>query len=111
MGAGRWGVRPIPRRGSTTARGYGSTHQATRKHWARLVAAGVVDCARCGLPIHPDEPFDLDHSDDRTTYIGVSHRRCNRDTSKRRSPGTDLYPDHAAPFRNPITGSPQSREW
>jgi hypothetical protein len=65
-----------------------------RRRPARLV---VTDCAPnasgsvrsprrrrpgglCPLsPSHrPGEPFDLDHSLDRTSYLGVSHRRCNR---------------------------------
>jgi hypothetical protein len=70
---------------TTNQRGYGQHHQVLRKQVAPRVAAGVVNCARCGKPIHPNEPFDLDHDDnDRRRYLGPSHRACNRATSGRR---------------------------
>jgi hypothetical protein len=40
--------------------------------WARQVAAGLENCRRCGNLITPDEPWDLDHTDDRTDYYGPS---------------------------------------
>jgi hypothetical protein len=40
---------------------YGKTHRSLRKRIAQDIAAGIVDCARCGQPIRPDEPFDLGH--------------------------------------------------
>ncbi len=63
---------------STTARGYGWKHQQARKRWARLVELGDAFCSRCGRPIVPGMPWDLDHSDDRGEYRGASHRTCNR---------------------------------
>lgn len=69
---------------STTARCYGVVHQTRWKQLKALVAAGQAVCARCGNPISPIEPWDLDHTDDRTGYLGPSHRRCNRATSKPR---------------------------
>ena len=74
--------RKYPWKGSTTARGYGHMHQLRRKRVAEIVAAGLAVCARCGLPIAPHDFWDLDHSDDRRGYLGASHRRCNRATSK-----------------------------
>jgi hypothetical protein len=69
---------------STTARGYGHRHQQLRKRWALRVAAGLVDCARCGLMIDPSEPWDLGHMDgDKSRYAGPEHRRCNRATASR----------------------------
>jgi hypothetical protein len=68
----------MPLKGSTKPRGYGGSHQKLRKAWARRVAAGLESCRRCGELIAPGEPFDLDHTDDRTSYLGPSHRKCNR---------------------------------
>ena len=64
--------------GSTKDRGYSGEHVALRKQWAPIVAAGQARCTRCGLPIAPWAPFDLDHSEDRRYYLGVAHRSCNR---------------------------------
>jgi hypothetical protein len=71
--------------GSTTARGYGSQHQRLRARLAPQVAAGQAVCARCGQPIHPAEPWHLDHHDtDRSRYIGVSHEACNINAAQHR---------------------------
>ena len=71
------------RRGTTTARGYGSAHRALRKRLASLVASGQMRCARCGGVILPGTPFDLGHADgDRTRYHGLEHAVCNRGASR-----------------------------
>jgi hypothetical protein len=75
-------------------RGYGPEHRALRDEWAKRVATGTVQCARpgCGELIHPDEPWDLGHSDDRT-YRGPEHRACNRATrGPRRQPDAPPLP-------------------
>jgi hypothetical protein len=38
---------------------------------------GMVKCARCPEFINPLEPWHLDHTDDRTGYLGASHAACN----------------------------------
>ena len=66
------------RRGTTTARGYGQAHQATRTRWAARVATGQVACTRCGQVIQPTQPWDLGHSDDRSRWTGPECASCNR---------------------------------
>lgn len=64
------------RRGSSTARGYGTEHRRLR---AKLAPKAVGKrCVRCGQPIRPGQPIDLDHTDDRTGYRGMAHAKCNR---------------------------------
>lgn len=73
-------------RGSSHARGYGRGHQAKRRDLEPLIATGTVNCARCGQPIRPDEPWDLGHDDhDRSRHVGPEHARCNRATRARRA--------------------------
>jgi hypothetical protein len=63
--------------GRTTAGGWGAQHQRLRRQWARLVATGTVACARCGDLIAPSARWHLDHADDRNSYLGPSHAKCN----------------------------------
>lgn len=57
---------------------YGGPHKAVRARLKPVVAAGRAVCARCGLPIHPLEEWDLGHTDDGRRWSGPEHRRCNR---------------------------------
>lgn len=76
-------------RGSRQARGYNSDHDRTRRALAPLVATGRATCWRCGLPIHPGEPWDLGHDDhDRSITRGPEHAStCNRSAAGRASHG------------------------
>jgi len=68
----------MPSVGTTGQRGYGRSHEAERRRWARKVDAGGVDCARCGEPLEPGRQWDLGHDDTRQTWTGPEHRTCNR---------------------------------
>ena len=59
-------------------RGYGPEHRRARR--AAIAAHRPDDpCARCDAPLGEDTSvLDLDHTDDRTGYLGLSHRSCNR---------------------------------
>lgn len=63
---------------STTNRGYGITHTKERLRWKAIVEQGWARCTRCGQRIHPDARWDLDHSEDRHSYLGAAHTTCNR---------------------------------
>jgi hypothetical protein len=77
-------TRPERRRspGATTARGYGTQHQAVRREL--LPTAVGSRCTRCGAVIRTGEAIDLDHADDRRGYLGWAHRSCNRRAAGRR---------------------------
>ena len=66
-------------RKSTNDRDYGARHKAVRAEYARAMEGGFVFlCPRCDLAVDPQLPWDLDHTDDRTGYLGPAHRTCNR---------------------------------
>ncbi|QIG57738.1 HNH endonuclease [Arthrobacter phage Shoya] len=75
---------------STTARGYGATHQRERAKWEPKVKAGGINCARCQEPIPADAQWDLGHNDDRTGYIGPEHVKCNRGAGARNATAVRL---------------------
>lgn len=68
------------RRGSRQARGYDAEHDRLRAEWAPAVATGTVRCAnpRCGRLISPSAVWDLGHTEDRRSYRGPEHAKCNR---------------------------------
>jgi hypothetical protein len=77
---------------SPTARGYGQAHRQLRD---RLLAAWQPGdpCARCGRPMmyrwttdargRKVSAIDLGHTADRTGYVGLEHRACNRGAGAR----------------------------
>jgi hypothetical protein len=75
------GIEPFRRR-SRNAKArerYGPAHRSLRAEFAPVIARGDWPCARCGEPIDPGEPWDLDHDDFAPRlYLGPAHRRCNR---------------------------------
>jgi hypothetical protein len=85
------------KRGTMAERGYGSSFQRERKMWAKRIADGRINCARCGKPITPDVAWHLDHSDDRTETIGPSCARCNSSAGGRAAHGLPPLTD-PAPF-------------
>jgi hypothetical protein len=64
-------------RGGTTERSYGAQHQAERRAWAIRITREHICCARCHTLINPDDDWALDHTDDRTDYLGPTHVGCN----------------------------------
>ncbi len=67
----------VPVQASREERGYGRRHLALRAQWQPRVQRGEVRCARCRGLILPGSEWALDHSDDRTSYLGPSHKHCN----------------------------------
>jgi hypothetical protein len=60
-------------------RDYGSIVRRRRRTLEHLVAAGHVTCARCGLPIIPEEAWVVSQSDELTSPQ-AEHRGCSRVT-------------------------------
>lgn len=76
---------------STTARGYGSRHQQTRR--ALLPKAYGTPCSRCGETMEQGQELDLDHTDDRRGYIGFSHSTCNRSAAGQKAQTLSKSPE------------------
>lgn len=76
------------RRANTTVRGYGWEHQKVRDEAMRTLIG--TPCTRCGEPVLAGQALALDHTDDRTGYLGLAHRHCNNvaGSRKRRGRGT-----------------------
>lgn len=87
-------------RGTRQQRGYTAEHDQLRAH---LVVAldPWAPCPRCGHALGPDpDLLDLMHNDDRTAWLGLGHRRCNRDVSPQgpttRTPRPPKFPTLSA---------------
>jgi hypothetical protein len=75
------------RRGTRQQRGYTAAHDRLRARWKPKVERGLVDCARCGRRILPGDTWALDHTEDRTDYLGPSHAACNNSAGGRAAHG------------------------
>ena len=65
-------------RGSRQQRGYDAEHDRLRRVWAKRIASAPVTCARgCGTTLTTGDDWHLDHTDDRTAYLGPSCAPCN----------------------------------
>jgi hypothetical protein len=60
----------------SAARGYGYEHQKMRKQFISAFRPGDP-CVRCGDPMLDPKELHLDHTDDRSGYLGLSHASCN----------------------------------
>lgn len=68
---------------SASQRGYGQAHKQARLEYLARHQPGDP-CSRCGEPMNdPPDLLDLDHTDDRTGYLGLAHRSCNRSSAGR----------------------------
>ena len=73
-------------RASSSARGYGTPHRQFRAIMKPSYVPGVTRCVRCGRPISDPWPLvHLDHTDDRTGYLGLSHQACNAAAGARKT--------------------------
>lgn len=88
---------------SSTARGYGAAHQKARIEALAEFRPGDP-CVRCEKPVYdPPEMLDLDHTDDRSGYLGLSHRSCNRATAGRARPAVSKVCDGCGvPFETKV---------
>jgi hypothetical protein len=66
----------------TTERGYGAEHR--RGYAAERERQYGRPCCRCGREMIRGQVIQKDHTDDRTGYLGWSHRACNVGASNRR---------------------------
>lgn len=71
--------KPLP---SSTKRGYGQAHR--RKVAAERPLQIGKPCVRCGWPMLKGQAIQLDHTDDRSGYLGWSHQVCNVRASNQR---------------------------
>lgn len=102
-------------RGSSTARGYDAAHRHLRRAWeARLATGETHTCAKCGQPVTATDQWDLGHTDNRQSWTGPEHRRCNRqDGQHKATASSEHWTRHQAkPQQQPQsqpTDKPQTR--
>ena len=93
----------------TSARGYGTSHQAERKRWEPVVQSGRVACVRGGFLIAPGTRWHLDHADDKLHYRGPAHASCNLRAAAKR--GNKLLREKRTLNPPPRSGRTTSRDW
>jgi hypothetical protein len=93
-------------RGNTTERGYGWAHQQARLEALAGMADGQL-CTRCRQPMCLAQArlLDLDHADDRQSYRGLAHRRCNRSAGQANATHVRMQRQSSMPKRK------RSRNW
>lgn len=97
--------KPLP---SSTKRGYGQAHR--RKVAAERPLQVGRPCVRCGYPMLAGQPIQLDHTDDRQSYLGWSHRRCNVAASNRRRAAIRRAQGFVPRRRRPTRSQPAQAE-
>ena len=68
---------------SRSGRRLGWQHQKLRQQM--LPYAYGIPCHFCGKPMLPGQALDLDHTDDRASYRGMTHASCNRADGARKT--------------------------
>jgi hypothetical protein len=86
----------VDARVNTTQRGYGSTHQHTRRSALAALVPGTR-CPHCRLPMDASQSLDLDHTPDRAGYRGLAHSRCNARDGRLTQPTQGLHPHPGPP--------------
>lgn len=76
----------MPRPGTRQSRGYDADHDRVRRRYQRRMDTGeVYPCTRCHTPVDPTD-WHLDHTDDRKTWLGPAHPRCNSQAGVQKRP-------------------------
>jgi hypothetical protein len=63
---------------------YTGVHLTMRKTLMAALIDGQTPCARCRKPMWRSQRLHLDHSDDGTYYLGMSHAFCNAQAGGRK---------------------------
>lgn len=77
-------------RGSRQERGYDRAHELTRA--ALLPKAYGTRCPHCDQYMYPHHDLHLDHTEDRTGYVGIVHAHCNTSDGARRGNAARISP-------------------
>jgi 5-methylcytosine-specific restriction endonuclease McrA len=103
--------------GGPTDKGYGVAHRRVRAMFLAAWMPGVTPCARCGEPMWgPPRMLHLDHDDDRTGYVGLSHSWCNlraaaEKTNRQRGKPLTRAQQAAIALKAPPAAERHSRVW